>query len=307
MCSGSALDGKKTQCESSGGSYTKTSNNGTDFNIKCSWHFANTSYKCIGFVADSSGSKKTTSKEYCANKLYTSSSAVSSYCSVGKDKSACADYISSSMSSYTSGVGTVQQSTIDTALDNYASSVAGVMTTQNVDPCGYTRGNQGYSYCIRGDSNWKFYYETEEQKNPTVNPTTPGGDDDDDGDDDGDDSGVDKSIADVSEGSCTSILPGDWCNSKDGISSVINMIVTVLTGAVVVAGTVGIIICGFLWMTARENEAQVAMAKKRMLDIVIGIIAWVLLALLANLFIPKSSGDIETDMGYINNSKDLKS
>lgn len=119
--------------------------------------------------------------------------------------------------------------------------------------------------------------------------------------------GGDGSIADVSEGQCTSILPGGWCDGKDGIGSIINMIVSILTGAVVVAGTIGIIICGFLWMTARDNEAQVAMAKKRMLDIVIGIVAWVLLALIANLFIPKTSSDIESDMGYNgNSSKDIK-
>lgn len=119
--------------------------------------------------------------------------------------------------------------------------------------------------------------------------------------------GGDGSIADVSEGQCTSILPGGWCDGKDGIGSIINMIVSILTGAVVVAGTIGIIICGFLWMTARDNEAQVAMAKKRMLDIVIGIVAWVLLALIANLFIPKSSGDIQTDIGYNGgSSKDIE-
>ena len=117
----------------------------------------------------------------------------------------------------------------------------------------------------------------------------------------------DNSIHDVSKGECTSILPGNWCESEDGINSVISMVVAILTGAVVVAGTIGIIICGFLWMTARENEAQVVMAKKRMLDIVIGIVAWVLLALLANLFIPKSSTDIKTDTPGLSvvNNKDL--
>lgn len=103
------------------------------------------------------------------------------------------------------------------------------------------------------------------------------------------------------------MLNSDWCNNKDGIANIVEMIVTVLTGAVVVAGTIGIIICGFLWMTARDNEAQVAKAKKRILDIVIGIVAWVLLALIANLFIPKTSEKIETDMSYnMNSSKDIK-
>ena len=75
----------------------------------------------------------------------------------------------------------------------------------------------------------------------------------------------------------------------------------------VVAGTIGIIICGFLWMTARDNEAQVAKAKKRMIDIVIGIVAWILLALIANLFIPKDSTKIQSDAGIsVTNSKEYK-
>ena len=103
-------------------------------------------------------------------------------------------------------------------------------------------------------------------------------------------------VAPVDAGDCTSILPNSWCVADNGISSVINFVVTILTGAVVVAGTVGIVLCGFMWMSARDNEAQVAKAKKRMLDIVIGVIAWVLLAFLANLFIPKKTSDIEGDI-----------
>lgn len=104
-------------------------------------------------------------------------------------------------------------------------------------------------------------------------------------------------ITEVKKGSCASILKS-FC-SEDGtvdLGGLLGMIITVLTGAIVIAGTVGIIICGFLWMTARDNEAQVAMAKKRMLEIVIGIVAWVLLALVGNLFIPKSSTDIESNV-----------
>lgn len=102
-------------------------------------------------------------------------------------------------------------------------------------------------------------------------------------------------IQPVNEGSCTSILPSSWCNGEGGITNIVTLVITILTGAVVVAGTIGIIFCGFIWMTARENEAQVAKAKKRMLEIVIGLVAWVLLALLANLFIPKTSDEIKTD------------
>ena len=114
---------------------------------------------------------------------------------------------------------------------------------------------------------------------------------------DGNTSGGDGTIADVNKGSCATILTA-FCDDAGNadIGGLIGLVITILTGMIVVAGTVGIIICGFLWMTARDNEGQVVQAKKRMLDIVIGIIAWVLLALLANLFIPKKSSDIEDDI-----------
>jgi len=114
---------------------------------------------------------------------------------------------------------------------------------------------------------------------------------------DGGSAATNSEIAEVNKGSCASILKS-FC-SEDGtvdLGSLLGMIITILTGAIVIAGTVGIIICGFLWMTARDNEGQVAQAKKRMLDIVIGIIAWVLLALLANLFIPRTTDDIESNV-----------
>ena len=46
------------------------------------------------------------------------------------------------------------------------------------------------------------------------------------------------------------------------------------------------VICGFIIMTARDNEAQVAKAKKRLVEIVIGIILWVLMAFIVNLLLP---------------------
>ena len=79
----------------------------------------------------------------------------------------------------------------------------------------------------------------------------------------------------------------------------IKFVADILTGAVVVAGTVGLVICGVLWMTARENEAQVATAKRRMLDIVIGMVAWILVYALANLFIPKNEVDIKNSSSIV--------
>ena len=54
-------------------------------------------------------------------------------------------------------------------------------------------------------------------------------------------------------------------------------------------------------MTARGNEGQVTLAKKRMVEIVIGILLWAAGALLLVLFIP----DEETP-GYVNSGAIIK-
>lgn len=100
---------------------------------------------------------------------------------------------------------------------------------------------------------------------------------------------------------CTTLFASEYCTGGgSGITKVISFILAVLTGTVVVAGTVGIIICGVMIMTARDNEVQLAKGKKRLLEVVIGIIAWVLLAVIANLFIPRSSSEIESGLSTTN-------
>jgi len=100
---------------------------------------------------------------------------------------------------------------------------------------------------------------------------------------------------------CTTLFASEYCTGDgSGITKVISFILAVLTGTVVVAGTVGIIICGVMIMTARDNEVQLAKGKKRLLEVVIGIIAWVLLAVVANLFIPRSSSEIESGLSTTN-------
>ena len=112
---------------------------------------------------------------------------------------------------------------------------------------------------------------------------------------DSDDSG--SSLNPINEGECTSLLPNSWCDksSSKGITNVAGLIVGILTGMVLTAGTIGLIICGYIWLTAQDNAAKVEMAKKRMLDIVIGLVAWVLLAALANLIIPQTEEDINSN------------
>ena len=67
-------------------------------------------------------------------------------------------------------------------------------------------------------------------------------------------------------------LFGDGCISgEDGIFMVLNVILQVLTWGVGIAGTLGIVITGIQYMTAKDNAAQMEKAKHRLIQIVIGL------------------------------------
>jgi len=190
----------------------------------------------------------------------------------------------------------------------YLNNVYNYLVSGDLDPCSNVQ--QAGASCKCADDHWSYYASSKQdclckyRGQPGDCPTNPsgggsgggGGGSSSSNPDSGDDSGSSTEPIDpspVSEGACTSILPNAWCTGDDGIQQIIRLIIAILTGSIVVAGTIGLVICGVLWMTARENEQQVTTAKKRMLDIVIGVVAWVLLALLANLFIPKPSSEID--------------
>ena len=85
---------------------------------------------------------------------------------------------------------------------------------------------------------------------------------------------------------CTSILTFINCDAKDGegIKGVINLFLNILTGGVFLAATIGIIMCGARIITARDDPAQVAKARKRIIEIVVGLIAWVFFILFYSFF-----------------------
>lgn len=102
---------------------------------------------------------------------------------------------------------------------------------------------------------------------------------------------------------CTSLLNFLSCDPDDadggGIKDIIQFVIGLLTMGIVVAGTIGIIWSGFLILSARDNEAQVASARKRILDIIIGLIVWGLAATIMNLIIPKSGSDINGEFSGV--------
>lgn len=61
--------------------------------------------------------------------------------------------------------------------------------------------------------------------------------------------------------------------TENGMMFVIRMVLNIMLAGVGIIGTISIIWCGVLVLTARDNEAQVAAARKRFIDVVIGIAA----------------------------------
>jgi len=89
-----------------------------------------------------------------------------------------------------------------------------------------------------------------------------------------------------SGGNCkTGILPQSWCGS-DGIKHMIQDIADILVALIFVAGTGFIIYSGFIWATAGDNPSRVATAKKRILEIVIGLAFFILIDLVIKFLIP---------------------
>lgn len=76
----------------------------------------------------------------------------------------------------------------------------------------------------------------------------------------------------------TSILGGGGCIEIDqnggNIFKILNTILTILTYGVGIAGTLGIVISGIQYLTAKDNEQQMVKAKSRLINIVIGLAAY---------------------------------
>lgn len=88
-------------------------------------------------------------------------------------------------------------------------------------------------------------------------------------------------------GASTSIINCDSGTEGDAaVLNVLGLTVKIFTVAVGVLAVVGIIIAGVQYLTARDSEEQVRKAKKRLVQVIIGIIAYVLLFGIANFLIP---------------------
>lgn len=81
----------------------------------------------------------------------------------------------------------------------------------------------------------------------------------------------------------TGILPQSWCDQ--GIEQMIKDVAGILTALIFIAGTGFIVYSGFIWATAGDNPSRVATAKKRIVEIVIGLVFFMLINVLIQFLI----------------------
>lgn len=94
------------------------------------------------------------------------------------------------------------------------------------------------------------------------------------------------------DGVPTAILGGDdHCYEDDGegggIKSLLNKVVSVMTIGIGVLGVLGITIVGIQYLTAGDSEEKTRKAKRRLFEIVIGLVAYVAIYALLDWLIPE--------------------
>lgn len=89
----------------------------------------------------------------------------------------------------------------------------------------------------------------------------------------------------------TSILPGSWAGDG-GVMQILGLILRILVYGLGAAATLGVIIAGIMYLTARDNQQQVAKAKTRLVEIAIGLVAWAALFTLLSWLIPGFNSSI---------------
>ena len=78
-----------------------------------------------------------------------------------------------------------------------------------------------------------------------------------------------------------------------GIFTVLDLVLSILTGGVGIAAVVGISIVGIMYLTAGGNETQVAKAKSRLFNIVIGVAAYAVLYAILAFVIPNFNPELK--------------
>lgn len=89
-------------------------------------------------------------------------------------------------------------------------------------------------------------------------------------------------------GAKTSVIHCEAGDGKggEGIYSLLGIVLQILTYGVGVAGTLGIVISGYQYLTAKDDMSKVMKAKTRLLQVVIGLVLYGVMFGLLNFLIP---------------------
>lgn len=102
--------------------------------------------------------------------------------------------------------------------------------------------------------------------------------------------GSDSAFNEGCEGGVKTSILGGGCVQDDGsgdsVFSILNVVLTILTFGVGIAATLGIVISGIQYLTAKDDPNKVATAKMRMLQIVIGLFLYAIMWGLLNFLLP---------------------
>ncbi len=85
----------------------------------------------------------------------------------------------------------------------------------------------------------------------------------------------------LADGANTSVLTG-----VGSIEDLLKLVVNILVLGLGVAGVVGVVWAGILYLTARDNEQQAARAKTRLIEVAIGLVAWALMYTALQFLVP---------------------
>lgn len=91
----------------------------------------------------------------------------------------------------------------------------------------------------------------------------------------------------------------DFENDTDGegIKCILRIVVNILSVGVGVLAVLGIVITGIQYLTSSGNEEQMRKAKRRLFEIVIGLVVYVLIYAALNWLLP---GGLEATSGVVN-------
>lgn len=79
----------------------------------------------------------------------------------------------------------------------------------------------------------------------------------------------------------TTILPNDL-----DVMKILKLVLNILVYGLGVAAVLGTVIAAIMYLTARDNEQQVAKAKTRLYEVVIGLVAWAVMWALLQWLLP---------------------